>query len=60
MSPETTTELTRLNIRLPRSLHLQFKSMVVAEGKSIQEVLSEFIENYVEQRRQPRRGGIRK
>ena len=63
MSPETThpSELKRLNIRLPRALHDQFKAAVAAQGKSIQDVLSQYIENYVAQRRpDPRRGGGRK
>lgn len=63
MSPQPTVieELSRLSIRLPRSLHNQFKAAVAAQGKSIQDVLVAYIENYVAQQRpEQRRGGSRK
>jgi metal-responsive CopG/Arc/MetJ family transcriptional regulator len=59
--PATAEELSRLSIRLPRSLHNQFKAAVAAEGRSIQEVLVDYIQHYVSQRRpEQRRGGARK
>ena len=62
MSPRAkrSTEAKRLNMNVPRDLHDAFKAATAAEGKQMTDVLMDFIRKYVEQRRPPRRGGIRK
>jgi ParG len=61
MSPraQTTVEVKRLNMNVPKGLHDAFKAATAAEGKQMTDVLMDFIRTYVQQH-QPgrvRRGG---
>jgi len=61
MSPtaQTTVEVKRLNMNVPKGLHDTFKAATAAEGKQMTDVLMDFIRTYVE-KHQPgrvRRGG---
>ncbi len=63
MSPKPTPiQLKRLNMNIPRDLHEAFKAATAAEGKQMTDVLMEFIQAYVQQRRPKRQrgGGTRK
>ena len=64
MSPRSTrtVEFKRLNMTVPVELHNSFKAAAAAEGKSMTNILMEFIRKYVEQHqaKQRRVGGSRK
>ena len=46
----TSVELSMLTLQLPKSLHLEFKSVTSKEGAKMKEVLIEFIEEYVKKK----------
>ena len=63
MSPRAhkSMEVKRLNMNVPRDLHVAFKAATAAEGKQMTDVLMDYIRKYVEQRQpERRRGGVRK
>jgi hypothetical protein len=48
--PVSVPELKRMNLNVERRLHDQFKAASAAEGKDMTTVLTDFIQQYVEDR----------